>query len=158
MFSDGLAHVKRRTETQMAIIEDLAKTVKEQMNSKNFEDGGVLQKSIDSANNKQTAKLNKQLHLLSPKRQISKIFPTLFLALVFLTLYHVGKNECWFINTNFFMRNLFFFMSFICAAFGVFFLKNITWAVIDIKQELAASNNQGKEKTEALSPIIEEDK
>ena len=93
--------------------------------------------TIASEYKKQTAKLNTELHLLSPKRQIRRIFPTLFLALIFLILYHVSKNECWFVKENFFIRNLFFILSFISAAFGVYFLKNVAWTVIDVKQELA---------------------
>lgn len=158
MFSDGLAHVRKRTNTQIAIVQDLAQTVQDQMRSKNIQDqGGVLERTITSENKRQTDRLNKELRLLSPKRQIRRVFPVLFLALIFLTLYNVGKKECWIVNENFFVRNLFFFLSFICAGLGVYFLKNIAWAVIDIKQELATSNNQGKEKSEALSPI-EEDK
>ena len=94
MFSDGLAHVRKRTTTQIAIVQDLAKTVKEQMQVKNIQDqGGVLEKSITLQNKRQTDRLNKELRLLSPKRQIRRVFPVLFLSLMLLTLYNVSKNE-----------------------------------------------------------------
>lgn len=152
MFSDGLAHVTNRTNTKILQIDELARKQMEQKGTKMHD----LVKDIDKQYNKQRAGLKKELNLLSPKRQIRRIFPTLFLALIFLTLYHISKNQCWFTDQNFFIRNLFFILSFISATIGVVFLKNVAWAVIDVKQELAANNNQGKEKVEKLSPIDKE--
>ena len=152
MFSDGLAHVTNRTNTKISQIDELARKQMEQKGAKMHD----LVKDIDKQYDKQRAGLKKELNLLSPKRQIRRIFPTLFLALIFLTLYHISKNQCWFTDQNFFIRNLFFILSFISAIVGVVFLKNVAWAVIDVKQELAANNNQGKEKVEKLSPIDKE--
>src|SRR5690349_3207829 len=130
MFSDGLAHVTNRTNTKISQIDELARKQMEQKGAKMHD----LVKDIDKQYDKQRAGLKKELNLLSPKRQIRRIFPTLFLALIFLTLYHISKNQCWFTDQNFFIRNLFFILSFISAIVGVVFLKNVAWAVIDVKQ------------------------
>lgn len=125
VFSDGVAIIKRRSKEETNQIGELLLS---QINV-NFPDGFDL-KVVDQSNKalKRTKKMNAvRLNLLDPKRQIYRIFSTLFMSLFCIMLYKTCDPFTW-------MGYTLVASSLICFVVGLLILKQVTWAVINIKE------------------------
>jgi len=147
MFSDALAHIKLRADIELKQIDELVK--------KQIQEDGVqmqeLMKKSDKLYADRKKKLKYQQNMLDPKRQIKRVFPILFLSLVFLVLYLVAEKNVWLgAEHNYIILIILMLLSVGCAVTGIIFLKCITWTVIDIKAQLA----QDKEKTEVEERVV----
>lgn len=148
MFGDALAHLKRRADIEVSQMDELVKSQVQQ-------DGVQIQELISRSTSlykDREKKLKRQKNILDPKRQIKRVFPTLFLSLIFLALYSVADSKEWFKEEGYndIICIVLFSLSFICAGIGVIFLKCIAWTVIDIKELLA---QQDKEKTVEVKKV-----
>ncbi len=146
MFSDAIAHIKLRAEIELQQIDEL---VKKQIQEQGVQMQEVMKRS-DALYDERKKKLNYQQEMLDPKRQIKRVFPILFFALVFLVLYLIAEKYIWFEVYNIYALVVLLFLSVGCAVTGVIFLKCITWTVIDIKAQLA----QDKEKSEVEERVV----
>lgn len=140
VFSDGIAVVRRKFEEEER---QMSKLIKEELKADDADIKNLV--STNSAAFKDKQEKNKcQLQLLEPKRQIKRIFPTLFLSLLFMMIFSLVnahkesllENNLDLGDTNLHLIIL-FSASLICSFLGVLFLKQVAWAVIEVKQEIA---------------------
>lgn len=136
MFSDGAAHVRKKSSTELNQVNQL---LKEQINdnSKEHEIQNII-KNSNKFYDERSKKLKFRQCILDPKRQIKKVFPTLFASLIVIALYKPCEQNLWGGNYNYIILLLIFLISLALVVSGVVFLKNIVWVVIDIKEELAS--------------------
>jgi hypothetical protein len=145
MFSETSSVIKRKAESEVLQIDELLKA---QIQA----DGAQVQKLMkegDSLYKARAKKLKRQENVLSPKRQIRRVFPVLFFALVFVVLYTAAVNNCWGGEKyNEAIEWILLCLSLLCSTFGVVFLKIIAWTVIEIKEQVAHDKEKSLQRVE----------
>lgn len=147
VFSDGIAVVRRKYEEEQ---NQITKLIKEDINQEGANVGEVVDKNNNLLKQKREENTRK-LNLLEPKRQIKRIFPALFFSLFIMAIYTL-VYEHYTINGVFQGHKIsililwgLFLSSLALSILGVYFLQNVTWAVIEVKQEIADDNEKRKE-------------
>jgi hypothetical protein len=148
--SDGIVIVRDKANEEKKQLEEI---LREQMNSGNAFDGIIEEsnRSLTKTNKNITRKSN----LLNPKRQILRIFLSLFLALVFLMFWMLLKDSLIF-NYSKTLSIIFLLSSFAFEIIGILILRQVTWAVIETKEEVAQKTREKelqKEQKIINSPI-----
>lgn len=158
VFSDGIA-VKKRRLTEFE--EQTARLVLDEINNEGADVAALITEN-STIFKKRRDQSNKQLDLLDPKKQIIRIFPTFFYSLLlimangFISDIHVTE----FIKTGWIIDGLLILTlvgSIFFAVWGVLILRHVVWAIIEVKQEIAADQALEKQqsKSEKISPINE---
>jgi cation transport ATPase len=143
VFSDGVALVRDKAET---VEEQIGKLLSAQMNQaiKNRNLEGIINDSNKQlkANKKRQKKVS---NLLNPKRQIYRIFLTLFSALLFVMLDKLVKDK----DLGFYSHTLsmaLLFSSFTMFIIGVLILRQVAWMTINTKHDVAIREREAKAK------------
>lgn len=134
VFSNGISILKRRAAEQEAQIANLLRA---EMNETNF-DAKIIAKSNDALK-KNTQTNNRKLKLLDPKRQIYRIFSTLFLALLCIGISMLFEDQNG-IPVNTYSHQIWVTLlcvSFVCFVLGLLILRQVAWAIINTKQIIA---------------------
>jgi len=128
MFSEGVATIRRRAETERneiaAILRD-AIPIGASINPKIVASSSKKLMAIESRN-------NRRIKLLTPTRQILRIFVTLFLSLLFIMIYKLLKDH----TINLYNRIgavVLLSLSVICFVIGILVLWQVARAVIETK-------------------------
>lgn len=143
IYSDGIAIARQNATERINTLGDL---LKGQINEEG--QSPDVSKIIESSNEKlRDAKKEskRKLNLLNPKRQIYRIFSPLTLALFFIMLDKLFKDENVGCSNNILSVTL-LFLSATCFIIGIFILKQVAWVVIDTKEEI----NKKTKKEEPL--------
>lgn len=135
IFTEGIPIVSRRSEEESRQIRKLLglSFSNQKTNSK------ILEKSIKQLK-KVESKNSRRIKLLTPGRQIYRIFSSLLLALLLMMCYHVVKDVSFDIYNHWLAVSL-LIGSFISFILGGLILRQIAWAVIDTKQIIAAEKS-----------------
>ena len=124
--------VERRFEEEEA---ERTRVLKEQINTPGVNVQSLIKKNSEVFQNAKRKNAG-HLALLDPKIQIARIFPSLFVSLIFIMLYRiVDRNPAG--TIDWFYSKILLLMSFVCSGIGVLLLKRVAWAVIDVKREIA---------------------
>lgn len=143
MFSEAVFNIKRLADNELKQLNELTqKQIQNPGNGNSMQD--IIQKS-NSQYKEREHKLKQRLDVLDPKKQIKKIFPTLFFSLVFIGLYYLANSQIWHKEYNDQICWLLILLSVIFACLGISFLKKVAWTVIEIKEEIAQELNKNKE-------------
>lgn len=166
VFSAGVAVKQRRWEEYENQSNRL---VREEINVPGANVSQLIKQNSDDFQ-KRKLENDKQLALLDPKQQIRAIFPTFFYSLVLImltrvlcdnTTYHILKTlPKWCEYTHTIILLALYLGSFIFAVKGVYGLKNVVWAIIDVKQEIAKEEEKEKQqqKEEKVTTTVEKEK
>lgn len=150
MFSDATAHIKKRHKIQLSQMDEL---FRKQVQEAHTEQMSTLMQKSQAVYNKRENEYKTQQNVLNPKRQISRIFPVLFISLIFIAIYQLIHNsQSIEENVKILLSGISLLLSLMCAVAGVSFLKTIAWTVIDIKQELA--DEKTKKEIEEKAGIV----
>ena len=136
--SDGIVIVREKANEEKRQLEEI---LRGQMNSGNLFDGIIEEsnKAIKKTNKNITRKSN----LLNPKWQILRIFLSLFFALAFLMLHILVKDkDCFMYNSSRHLSIFLLIASFVCELGGILILRQVAWAVIETKEEVAKKNRE----------------
>jgi cell division protein FtsB len=147
VFSDGIAVVRRRYQEEEKQMNTLLKNEIQEMKT----DGTEISEAINTTNASfvKRKKNNKaKLQLLDPKRQIMRIFPVLFFSLAFIMIYKTAECKQWCNNIG---LSLLLICSIILSVVGVWFLRNVAWAVIDVKQDMARDKEMNSQRSERIT-------
>lgn len=153
IFSDGVAVKKRKLkefETQTA------KLLKDQINEEGANVPALVNEN-STVFRERAVSIQTQLDLLDPKKQVLYIFPLFFLSLLLIIVNQLvvdKKNMEWlFQNCPFWLSTGLILLSIVCAFFGVKRLKNVFWAIIEVKQEIAEEQEKEKSKLDNVTPV-----
>ncbi|WP_286706409.1 hypothetical protein [Flavobacterium sp. 38-13] len=145
MFSEASSHIKRKADIELQQINEL---VKSQVQAEGAEIQKLMKESEVLYKNRAKT-LKRQENILSPKRQISRIFPILFSSLIFVALYIAAEEYCWGgADYNLLIEMSLFITSLVLSTIGVVCLKIIAWTVIEIKEQLAIEKERPIQRVE----------
>ena len=147
VFSDGLALIEKRATIENNQIGELLKA---QMGKMASFDPAIVDKSNKALKKNETDNA-RRIELLTPERQIIRIFGTLFFALLCLMCSFLVKNVNLELSKNWYYIGL-LILSFLSFIIGLFVLKQVAWAVIETKKLVARESVEGSK----LSISVEE--
>ena len=136
VFSDGIAVVKQKAEVERAQIHSIIISTA----TKKTMDSQLIKKSL-RAFEKTDNKTSKNLNLLNPQRQIKRIFGTLLVSLFFVMIAALCNDKSLFTFNKIVSVSL-IAASVLTFATGLMILKQITWATIRTKQDMAGEKSK----------------
>jgi hypothetical protein len=156
IFSEGAA-VKKRKLTEFE--SQTANILREQINAAGANIAELVKENGDVFKQK-AEESTKQLELLDPKKQIIAIFPTFFYSLVLILIFQLALDDTIAKHFNDDVVRVTKLVTFVGSIYfavkGVEILKNVTWAVIDVKKEMAEQIEKESPKSEKIEPPKEE--
>lgn len=150
MFSDGTAAASKKFKEEE---KQMTKLIKEQIGADGANVAELIKENSDFFNkNKEENK--RLLQLLAPKRQILRIFPILFLAIAAMMVFTLVID-----HRNYLLQKEesvkycdlvlwgLFLISITCSFLGILFLKQVAWAVIDVREQMAKDKEREKRRS-----------
>ena len=136
MASEGMAIIRRDNEIREKEIQDLITKL-------------THVGTFDKENlNKELRRLNRterdgafRIRLLTPHRQIYRVFSSLFGALLFIMVDDLIKDHHFCSLYNHVLSIILISLSIICFIVGMLILRQVAWAVIRVKQMLAENKS-----------------
>jgi len=155
--TDGIGIVREKAIEESNQLNEIINNQENQKN-KNKETGYVFDNIIKESNKalkKVNNRIKRKSNLLTPKRQIYRIFSSLFCAILFLMCRMLAKESIIFPN-NHTLCVTFLILSFASTITSILILRQITWVVIETKEEVAKKGRE-QEKSSAEEIVIATD-
>ena len=149
VYSDGIVIVRENAAEELKTIKKiLAAQIaeSEQFNSQQIKDSTDALKKAEKQSRRRT-------NLLNPKRQIYRVFITLFTALLFVMFYMLSKDP-FICPYNHYISVLLISVSFLCFMYGMYILRQIAWTSIETKEDIGRKAKANVNQ-EVISPAVQ---
>ena len=146
VYSDGIVMVRKNATEELRQFKAILSSQlidSEQLTTK------LIRKSTSTLKRAESDS-ERKINLLTPKRQINRIFSSLFAALFFVMLYMLSKDES-IVTYKHYLSVILLSLSLVCFLCGILILRQVAWISIETKEEIG---KRAKEKELQAEQVV----